>query len=101
LGETPFARFLDWSDWLYARLDKIHGIPTEHLSESLHAWLLLRGTSAPTATEALLSDYEASGARGRLAFAPARMIPPPSRKSAATLPTRQARHLKPRTRSSC
>jgi radical SAM superfamily enzyme YgiQ (UPF0313 family) len=101
LGETPFARFLDCSDWLYARLDKIHGIPTEHLSESLHAWLLLRGAAAPTATEALLSDYEASGARGRLAFAPARMIPPPSRKAGATLPTRQARHLKPRTRSNC
>jgi radical SAM superfamily enzyme YgiQ (UPF0313 family) len=101
LGDAPFERFFDWSDWLYGRLGKVHGIPAESLYEYLLGWLLLQGAPTSTAAEALVSDYEASGARGRLAFAAARTILPPSRKTGGTLPTRQARHLKPRTHSSC
>ena len=100
LGDTPFERFLAWSDWFYADSGRTHGIPLEHLYEGLHAWLSLQGT-AESATEALRSDYAACGARGRLSFDPTRRIPPPSPKVEGTLPTRQARHLKPRTRSSC
>jgi hypothetical protein len=100
LGDAPFERFLAWSDWFFAHSGKTHGIPLEHLYEGLHAWLSLQGM-AESATEALRSDYAACGARGRLSFDPTRRIPPPSPKTEGTLPTRQARHLKPRTRSSC
>jgi radical SAM superfamily enzyme YgiQ (UPF0313 family) len=94
LEDAPFERFLTWSDWSYARLGKAHGIATEHLYECLHDWLSTRGTGT-AARDALLADYETSGARGRLSFAATRTIPPPSRKAGAATPTRQARHLKP------
>jgi hypothetical protein len=96
LGDAPFERLLAWSDWFFAQSGKTHGIPLEHL----YAWLLLQGMTE-SAAESLRSDYAACGARGRLSFDPTRRIPPPSPKTEVTLPTRQARHLRPRTRSSC
>ncbi len=39
LGETPFARFLALSDWLYANTDATHRISPERLGRLLNAWL--------------------------------------------------------------
>jgi hypothetical protein len=83
---------LAWSDWLQARLGRSHGIPLEAIYEGLYDWLAARG-SAATAREALLADYAASGARGRLAFGTAPHPRPGIRKATAAIPQRQARHL--------
>jgi hypothetical protein len=99
LGHSPFARCLAWSDWLYARLGQVHGIPLEALFNGLHDWLALQGV-ADAAHEALVADYVATGARGRLSFAPSLRPPPPIRQATGATPERQARHLKPRLPSS-
>jgi hypothetical protein len=100
LGDAPFERLLALSDWFFGYSGKTHGIPLEQMDEGMHAWLSRQGL-AESATESLRSDYAACGARRRLSFDPTRRIPPPSPKTEVTLPTRQARHLKPLTRSSC
>ena len=99
LGDAPCVRFLAWSDWLYVRLGKVHGIPLEALVNGLHDWLASQGV-AEAAHEALVADYTATGARGRLSFAPSLRPPPPIRQAAGATPERQARHLKPRSNSS-
>jgi hypothetical protein len=91
LGDRPFARFLDWSDWLFERLGRAHGIPIETLYEALLEWLVRDG-QGEIARERLLDDYVASGARGRLSFAPGLARPPPTRGVSATTPARQRRH---------
>ena len=95
LGEAPCARFLAWSDWLYARLGKVHGVPLEALFDGLHDWLASQG-EAIAAHETLVADYRATGARGRLAFAPTLRPPLPISQAAGATPARQARHLKTR-----
>ena len=77
-GRRPPARFLAWSDWIYSRLGKAHGIPLEALYEGLHDWLASQGVAA-AAYEALVADYVATGACGRLSFAPSLRPTPPIR----------------------
>jgi radical SAM superfamily enzyme YgiQ (UPF0313 family) len=93
LGQAPFARFLAWSDWLYARTGKTAAIANERLYELLYAWLASAGgVDAQAAAQALTEDFLASGARGRLSFAAVEAVPVAARARAAT-PPRQARHL--------
>ena len=93
LGQAPFARFLAWSDWLYARTGKTAAIANERLYELLYAWLASAGgVDAQSAAQALTEDFLASGARGRLSFAAVESAPVAARARAAT-PPRQARHL--------
>lgn len=92
LGARPFARFMAFSDWLYARTDATHRVAAERLYELVHDWLIgemvdqvgfghaADGLEAQTTasdrtpsdhemiTQAIRADYEASGARGRPAF---------------------------------
>ncbi|MBP8305851.1 MAG: DUF4080 domain-containing protein [Burkholderiaceae bacterium] len=84
LGEHPFARFMTFSDWLYARTDATHRVAAERLYELVHEWLThgvtgesgagegTAGSAAPAqraiVDQAIRADYEASGARGRPAF---------------------------------
>jgi radical SAM superfamily enzyme YgiQ (UPF0313 family) len=93
LGDRPFAHFLSWSDWLFERLGKAHGIPIETLYEALLEWLARDG-QGKVARARLLDDYVASGARGRLGFAPDLARPPPTQTIAAATPVRQRRHRK-------
>jgi hypothetical protein len=99
LGDAPCARFLAWSDWMYSRLAKAHGIPLEALYNGLHDWLASQGVAAAV-YEVLVADYVATGARGRLSFAPSLRPPLPIRQATGATPERQARHLKPRLPSS-
>ncbi|MBK1643092.1 B12-binding domain-containing radical SAM protein [Thiocapsa imhoffii] len=101
LAASPFTRFLECVDALYARLGTTHGIALERLYEALHAWLLEHGGDPQQITATLLSDYAASGARGQLGFAPERVRPAPARREDSATPARQRRHLRPRTRSNC
>lgn len=93
LGEAPFARFLAFSDGLHRRLGATHGIALERLYEAVHDWLA-NAPDRAQAHAALLADYAASGARGRVSFAAA---PRPARRRArpGATPPRQDRHLGP------
>jgi radical SAM superfamily enzyme YgiQ (UPF0313 family) len=70
VGPSPFERFMQFSDWLYARTGKTHEFALERLHQFLFDFLTAeldveRGAAGGT----LLADYQASGARGRLGFA--------------------------------
>jgi hypothetical protein len=96
LDGEPYARFMRFSDWLYAATTKTHEIALERLFE--HVYLFLTGElgiSAAIASESLLADYEASGARGRLSFTPSNTPRGPrARSSTERAELRQARHLR-------
>jgi radical SAM superfamily enzyme YgiQ (UPF0313 family) len=90
-GEQPFERFMRFSDWLYARTGRTHEIALERLCAALHDFLVEElGLAPERAAEAIALDYEQSGARGRLAFAPQRA---PAPRPPAPGPVRRARRL--------
>ena len=95
LGDDPFARFLAFSDWLYARTGQTHALAQERLVHLLHEHLCEAAHSSEAeVSEALLADYRATGGRSRLRFETGAVerVPAKERKSKAT-PERQARHL--------
>ena len=57
LGETPFARFMALSDWIYAKTDATHRIALERLATLVSQWLQEQGEDAKTVTESLADDY--------------------------------------------
>lgn len=70
LGLSPFERFMQFSDWLYARTGKTHEFALERLHQFLFDFLTAElGVERGAAGGTLLADYQASGARGRLGFA--------------------------------
>jgi radical SAM superfamily enzyme YgiQ (UPF0313 family) len=93
---SPFAAFLQWSDWLYARIGRQHGIALGRLGELLFRYLTERAAApAQVIAERLWRDWQRGG-RGDM---PAFLIPyiadkeikPPRPRGLA--PKRQARHL--------
>ncbi|MFM1990410.1 MAG: hypothetical protein RJA99_3367 [Pseudomonadota bacterium] len=69
LGDAPFARFMAFSDALWARLGATHAVSTEAMADALCDWLATEGGLARgEARERVADDYAASGARGRPAF---------------------------------
>lgn len=82
LGESPFANFMAFSDWIYARTDATHRIALERLAKLVAQWLETRGMQRGDAEALVGSDYA-----GRV-DAPAEKA-----RSAASVPQRQARHL--------
>ena len=69
LGDAPFARFMAFSDALWARTGATHGRSLESWAEALHARLIAEPALDPGAVEAALrADYAQSGASGRPAF---------------------------------
>ena len=94
-GDAPYARFMRFSDWLYAATGKTHEIALERLFEHVHAFLTRElGIANDVAAQALLADYEASGARGRLSFMPEREVRPARARATDRAALRQARHLR-------
>jgi hypothetical protein len=93
LRDAPFERFLRFSDWLDAAAGRTHGLAIEQLYELVHAWLIEQGDAPDEVAATLAADYRRSGARGRLAFAPATTTPVSARRRRVA--TRQARHLEP------
>ena len=95
LADAPFARFMRFSDWLFARTGKTHEIALERLFEHVHAFMAHElGLDEHVIAAALLDDYMACGARGRLSFM-AEEPPRASRLRSASERTRlrQVRHL--------
>jgi radical SAM superfamily enzyme YgiQ (UPF0313 family) len=94
LGDSPFARFMRFADWLYGRTGKTHAIALERLFGFLHGFMTEElGIAPAAAAEVLHRDYAATGARGRPAI-PAGGMPPDSGPAATgRRRLRQARHL--------
>jgi radical SAM superfamily enzyme YgiQ (UPF0313 family) len=64
LGESPFARFLTFSDWVYATTRKTHQIPLPQLFDLLFTGLTKVLAAAPeTARAALEHDFLQSGSK--------------------------------------
>jgi hypothetical protein len=69
LADAPFARFIAFSDWVFASTSKTHEFSLERLMDLVCAWCAEHG-KVPTAQieTAITKDYEATGAKGKLAF---------------------------------
>jgi radical SAM superfamily enzyme YgiQ (UPF0313 family) len=80
LGESPFANFMAFSDWLYTRTDATHRIALDRLAKLVQEWLQLQGMPQPDAAALLASDYAGN-------------VDKVKTKTAAAAPERQARHL--------
>jgi radical SAM superfamily enzyme YgiQ (UPF0313 family) len=97
MGASPFERFMRFSDWLYARSGKTHEFALERLYQFLYDFMTGElDVGRGEAGGALLADYEASGARGRLGFAdPGLQVIARDGHAArgAGLPRRTARHV--------
>ncbi|MDD2929016.1 MAG: DUF4080 domain-containing protein, partial [Sideroxydans sp.] len=64
LDESPFARFLTFSDWLYATTRKTHQIPLPQLFDLLFTGLTTVLAVAPeTARATLEQDFLQSGSK--------------------------------------
>ncbi|HZW20882.1 B12-binding domain-containing radical SAM protein [Noviherbaspirillum sp.] len=57
LSDAPFARFMDLSDWLYARTDATHRIALERLAALVAQWLRERGHEAGQVTAVMERDH--------------------------------------------
>ena len=95
LGDASYARFMRFSDWLYASTGKTHEMALERVFEHVYAFLTRELSIAPdAAAAALIADYEGSGARGRLSFMPDHRERPARARSASDRSSlRQVRHL--------
>ena len=91
LADSPFARFMQFTDWLYARTAKTHEFALEKLCGYLHDFLVETGSDAATVAPAVVGDYEASGAKGRLPFMKTGTRPEPRPGARGKL--RQTRHV--------
>jgi len=97
LADRPFARFLQFSDWLFALTGQTHRIRLERLMELVYRALTeLFGVAADVAAEAVWEDYCRSGLKGIPAglgsLAGERRRPASPRQPG--VPARQARHLR-------
>ena len=88
LEQSPFARFMDLSDWIYAQTDATHRIALERLAALVAQWLQLRGTDAAAAQELVASDYA-----GQVNKPHAKSRPAKEAAHEHVAPQRQARHL--------
>ena len=61
---SPFASFMDFSDWLWGRAQRTNGLSPESLVDALFDHLVAHGMPAERVRNALIADYVASGARG-------------------------------------
>lgn len=97
-GESAFAAFLAWSDWLWQTTARTQGLTPEYLVDALFDFLTSRrNLSAAQAQEMLLGDYLSSGARSSPKSLRAVRTNPPiggQSQQARPLAQRQGRHRK-------
>jgi len=93
---SPFAEFMRFSEWLYARAGRTDGIALARLMEWLFEFLTgERGLEARMVAEVLWRDYQRGGRPDKPSFL-REFLPdsePKSRDRRSGLPKRQARHL--------
>ena len=69
LGDSPFARFLAFSDWVYATTQQTHQIPLHRLFDLLYTGLTkVHGEPEEVARTALEQDFIQSGCKERPQF---------------------------------
>jgi hypothetical protein len=97
-GRSPFAALMQWSDWLYARVGKAHGISLARLAELLRAYLVSELEHEPNAAaQVVMADFTAGGRRRALpSFGQSKSGAPKRARNDGTtakptLPPRQAR----------
>jgi len=94
---SPFAGFMKWSDWLFARTGRTHGVALVRLMELLLEFLTTEAGIAPMdAKTTLLGDYRRGGHGDTPGFldGAARKPPVDSTQPQTTGVQRQQRHLK-------
>ncbi len=97
-GDSAFAAFMDFSDWLWTRSGQTCGFTPEDLVDRLAEYLIeCKRMAGEPVHAALLTDYLASGARAS-PHALRGLLPrhtPQAAKLKRALTTRQDRHLSP------
>ncbi len=90
-GASPFESFLEFSDWIAARLGRRHSIALVQLAEVLFRFLTeVRGGDREGVGAVLARDWHRQPGRERLPFLDAEPLAPAALRRAAK---RQARHL--------
>ena len=89
LGDSPFARFMALSDWLYAKTGATHQIALARLARLVTEWLVEQGVAANTVHSSINSDYAGGAEKPHLL-----------RKTTteAAAPQRQTRHIAAKSR---
>ncbi|HEU0186282.1 MAG TPA: DUF4080 domain-containing protein [Gallionellaceae bacterium] len=96
LGDSPFARFLSFSDWLYTTTHKTHQIALDRLFDLVYRGMIeCLSVTQPEAAAAIERDFLLSGSKEAPAFLKVEKSDKDvSRKNkGANLASRQARHL--------
>ena len=91
LGDAAFNNFMQFADWLYATTGKTHQIALERLFDLLRDYLILHA-ELETVEAAVLSDYAATGAKGKLGFMKRGLSIDSAPRSKNAAPPRQQRH---------
>jgi radical SAM superfamily enzyme YgiQ (UPF0313 family) len=87
LGDSPFANFMAFSDWLYGKTDATHRIALDRLAGLVGQWLRLQGMSETAVNAVLSTDYAGKPVKHT-------DLPPLIAKPEGLVaPKRQARHL--------
>lgn len=94
LGDAPFANFLAFSDWLWARTGQTNRIALPRLFERVHEFLLTRGAAPELVLTALAADCAVHGAKGCPGFLHPHLAALRQERRPSTAPERQARHLR-------
>jgi radical SAM superfamily enzyme YgiQ (UPF0313 family) len=89
VSDEPFVRFMELSDWLYAKTGATHGIALERLAALVVDWLMAQGVAPDLARKAIGSDYAGRTQRKRAAHRNVENEP--------ALPPRQTVHLNAQT----
>jgi radical SAM superfamily enzyme YgiQ (UPF0313 family) len=95
-GASPFAAFMQWSDWLHARAGQRHGIALARLAEWLFEYLTTQlGLVALDVAQTLWRDWLRAGRREKPEFLTPYLTDAemPVSRSKSAAPKRQARHL--------
>jgi radical SAM superfamily enzyme YgiQ (UPF0313 family) len=91
--QSPFWRFLAYTDWIYARLRRTHQIALATLAESLFEFLIQSGANQAEVAEALDRDWRRGGRKEELPFLADDRAAHRSPAKSATAAKRQSRHL--------
>lgn len=94
---SPYQRFSEFSDWLFAGEQRVHGIPLGRLAERLFTYLTERLDHDPDlVANTLWRDYVRGGRKDKPAFLTPFHLPPVHEvqvNEESTTPARQSRHL--------
>ncbi|MDA1273331.1 MAG: DUF4080 domain-containing protein [Verrucomicrobia bacterium] len=95
---SAFESFMRWSDWLYLKVERTHGIELNRLFELIFIFLTQHlGQSEVDVAQVLIGDYQRGGRNSPPQFL--RAFQPDGtdirrRSTRVNIPKRQARHLK-------